>query len=441
MNVKISKQGKLGRKIQIEVPASEVVTLENQKLQKIAKTIKMDGFRKGKVPASLVKERYGDHLRQETLNDLIKNTLFKAIADEKLRPAGTPEIGEFKYEDGKPFIYEASFELYPEIKLKAFDKLKVEKLVAEVTDTDIEKTLNAIRKQYATWKPVERVSKSGDQVNIDFTGSVGGEEFAGGKAEKFDLALGAKQMIPGFEDGIEGMKSGEEKKIKVTFPKEYGEPKLAGKKAEFLIKMNSVSEAVLPALDDEFAKQLGITEGGLVKLKDEVRKNMTRELTQALKEKLKQNVLNELFENNKLDLPKSMLDGEIERLQQEAQKMFAERGANWEDLKAKSNDVFEQQAEKRVALGLMIEHILTEEDLKLDMVRVRKMIETISEVYEKPEEIAAMFYQDQNRLNNIRGAVLEEQVIEKILESANVREKKASFDDVIKPQDHHGHQH
>lgn len=436
MNVKVSKQGKLGRKIQIEVPATEITTLENQKLQKISKTIKMDGFRKGKVPAKLVQERYAEHVRQETLNDVIKNTLFKAISDEKLRPASMPEIEEYKYEDGKPFIYSATFEIYPEIKLKPFEKLKVEKLVAEVAEADIAKTLDAIRKQYATWKSVERASKDGDQVNIDFTGSVDGTEFPGGKAEKFDLVLGGKRMLPGFEEGIEGMKPNEEKKIKVTFPKEYGEPTLAGKKAEFLIKVNSVAEPVLPELDDEFAKKLGIAEGGIAKLREEVRKNMTRELTQALQEKLKQAVLNELFEANELDLPKAMVDAEVDRMQKDAQQMFAKQGANWEDLKAKSGDVFEKQATKRVALGLLIEHILTEHDIKLDAAKVRAMIDNIAEVYEKPEEIAAMFYQDQNRLNNIRGAVLEQQVVDKILESANVKEKKTSFDEVIKAQDH-----
>ncbi len=438
MKVSVSKSGKLGRKLTIDVPREDVIKIETQKLKSLAKNMKMDGFRKGKVPVKLIEARYGQQARSEAISDAIRDTLFQAIADEKLDPVGSPEIQETHFEDGKDLQYVAYFEIYPEIKLKPFDKIKIEKLVAEVTDGDLNKTLNAVRKQYSTWQQAERACKSGDQVDINFTGSVKGEEFPGGKAENFVLELGAGKMIPGFEDGIEGMKPGEEKTIKVTFPKEYGEESLAGKKAEFAIKVNSVSEPILPELDEAFAQSLGITEGGIEKLKEEVRKNMTRELSHTLKDKLKHQVMDALFEQNSVDIPNTMLDLEIEHLQKQAEQRFGKQ-ASWEELKDKSRELFQKQAERRIALGLLVHEIIKEYQLKPEPSRVRTMIEGIAEAYEKPSDMVAMFYNDKDRLSNIQSLVLEESVVDKVLETANVREKKVAFDEVIKPQDGHVH--
>ena len=432
MQVSVSQSGKLERKMKVEVAESEIVAGEEKRFQKLTKKVKMDGFRKGKVPLKVIRERYGPQVRHEVLGDVIQSSLVNALAQEKLNPVGMPRIEETQFEQGQPLTYTAIFEVYPEVTLKPFKEIKVEKPVAEVNDADIENTLQEICKQYKNWTVIERAAKNDDQVDIDFVGSIDGVEFAGGKAENFKLELNAGNMIPGFTEGIVGMQAGEEKTIDVDFPKEYGQQDLAGKQAQFLIKVNAVAEASLPELDDELAKRLGIKEGGLVALRKEVKKNMQRELVQGLKTKVKQQVMEALLAKNELELPKSAVTSEVDRLQKQAEKMYGEQ-TNVDEIKNKGQAVFAKEAERRVALGLLVAEIVKQYEIKIDASRVRKMIEEIADAYEKPADVIKNYYGDKKQLANIEALVLEDQVIEKILVDATVSEKQTSFAEIIKP--------
>ena len=433
MQVSVSRSGKLGRKMKVEVPVSDIMVSEEKRLKKLGKSVKIDGFRKGKVPMKVIKERYGPQVHQEVLGDLIQSSLVDALAQEKLNPAGMPNIEDTKFEQGQPLTYTAVFEVYPEVKLKPFAKIKVKKTVATVTDADINKTLEVIRGQYKDWHAVERAAKDGDQVDINFVGTVDGTEFAGGKAENFKLELGAGNMIPGFAEGIVALKADDEKTIDVTFPESYGEKTLAGKEAQFAITVNEVAEAKLPEVNEEFAKRLGIKEGGIDTLKTEVQKNMQRELDQALKAKTKKQVMDALFAENKIELPQAVVDTEIKRLQKQAEKMYGQQ-ATADEVKIKSKELFVKEAERRVALGLFIAEIVQEKKIKVDTSRVRKMVEEIADAYEKPAEVVSMYYTDKQRLAGIESLVLEEQVVDDILEEAKVTEAESSFDDIIKPE-------
>ncbi len=433
MQVSVSQSGKLGRKIKVEVPASDVALSEDKRLKKLSKKVKMDGFRKGKVPMKVIKERYGAQIRQEVLTDVIQSSLVDALAQEKLNPAGMPTIEDTQFEQGKPLTYTAVFEVYPEIELKPFNKIKVEKWEAEVTDTDVEKTLQVIRGQYKKWTPIERVARDGDQVDINFVGTIDGTEFPGGKAENFKLEIGAGNMIPGFAEGIVGLKANEEKNIDVTFPSEYGDKTLAGKKAQFAIKVNSVAEAHLPEIDDAFAKQLNIKAGTIDALKIEVRKNMERELEQAIKTKTKQQVMEALFAENKVELPKAAISAEIERMQQQAEKMYGAQ-VGTDEIRAKNKEMFAKEAERRVSLGLIVAKIVQQQQLKVDAAKVRKTIEDVADAYEKPTEVVNMYYNDKKRLAGIEALILEEQVVDKVLEQAKVTTRPSAFDELIKPE-------
>lgn len=435
MQISVSKQGKLGRKMTVEVPESRIEEQQQQKFKKLAKTVKMDGFRKGKVPMKVIIERYGQQVRQEILGDLIQSSLIEALTKEKLNPAGMPSIVDTKFEEGSPLTYVAEFEIYPKIDVKPFDKLKIEKLTAEIQDEDVAETLENIRGQYKEWNEAKRAAKDNDQVDINFVGSIDSEEFDGGKADNFKLELGTKKMIPGFEEGIVGMSAGEEKTIDVTFPENYGQESLAGKTAQFKIFVNKVEEPSLPEVNDAFVEKLGIKEGGVDKLKQEIRKNMQRELDNALKNDIKNKVMDVLVESNKVEIPRALIDNEIANMQKQAEQMYGKHMA-LDGVMDKSNDVFEKEANRRVSLGLIVSEIIKKNNIQTDSAKVRETIEDIAEAYEKPQEVVAMYYNDKQRLANMESIVLEDMVVEKILESAKVTEKQTSFSDIVKPHQH-----
>lgn len=433
MQVSVSKEGKLGRKLSVTVPEDKIEEQQTKRYKKLAKTVKMDGFRKGKVPLNVIAKRYGPQVRQEILGDVIQSSLIEALTQEKLNPAGMPNITETSFEAGQALSYVAEFEVYPEITIKPFSKLKIAKPSAQVSDEDLDNTLQTILGQYKEWSEVDRAAKDGDQADIDFVGSLDGVEFDGGKADNFKLEIGAKKMIPGFEEGVVDMKSGEEKNIKVTFPENYGQADLAGKEADFKITVNKIEESSLPKVDDALAEKLGVKEGGVAKLKAEIRKNMQRELDNALKNEVKKNAMDALVEKNDIEIPRALIDGEIDRMQKEAEKAYGKH-ASMDGVMDKSNDVFEKEAKRRVSLGLLVSEIIKQNELKVDPAKVRKTIEEIADAYEKPEEVVAMYYADKQRLASMEALVLEDMVIDKILEDAKVSEKKTTFSDVIKPQ-------
>jgi trigger factor len=364
MQVSLEKSEGLERRIKVQVPAERVERETEDRLKSLSKRAKIDGFRPGKVPLKVVKQRFGEQVRSEVVTDLLQSTFNEALAQQKLNPAGGPRIDSLDAEPGKDMRFTAVFEVYPEIKLKGVDGIKIERPVAEVGKEDIDGMVDNLRHQRASWEAVERAAKDGDRVLIDFEGAVDGAPFPGGKGERVPVVLGEKRMLPDFEKGLVGIKTDESREFGVKFPEDYHAKELAGKQASFKVKAHSVEGQVLPVLDDAFCKTFGIAEGGVEKLRSEVADNMRRELDETIRRKLKDQALDELLKANALDLPKALVDDEIERLRQDALVRIGVR-----DPKKASElprELFEQQAVKRVSLGLLVGEIINQEKLAVE---------------------------------------------------------------------------
>lgn len=431
MQVSLETTQGLERRATITVPA-DIIDQEVKRLLKDEyRNRRINGFRKGKVPPNVLQKLFGKEARARAASNLMQSKYFEAMMQEKINPVGMPAIEPKVNEEGKDLQFVATFEVYPEVKVAALDKLAIEKPEVEVTDKDVDNMLETLRKQHASWKEVKRKSKKGERITIDFTGSIDGEEFEGGKAEDFELELGEGRMIPGFEDGIIGMKAGEEKTIAVTFPEDYHAENLKGKEAQFAIVAKKVEERVLPELDDEFVTLFGISEGGVEALRAEVRKNMQRELKNAINSKVKEQVLKGLVENNEVDLPKAMIDQEIDALRRQAMQRFGGNQAQMPQLPA---DLFEEQAKERVKVGLLLGEVIRGNELKVDEKKVDQIIEDNASAYEDPAEVVAYYKANQEMMQQIRNVALEEQAIDFILENANVKAKKTSFDALMNPK-------
>ncbi len=433
MQVSVETTQGLERRISISVPAESVDVEVKNRLRHIAKTQRINGFRPGKVPPSVIQKRYGKSVRQEVAGELMQRNFVDAIVAEKLNPAGRPEFVAKSNEEGKALEFEATFEVYPEIELKGLDSIKVEKPAVEVTEKDIDEMFVTLQNQHKTWKENKRKTKKGDKLTINFTGRIDGEEFEGGKAENFELELGASRMIPGFETDIIGMKVGEEKTITVTFPEDYHAENLKGKEAEFDIVVNKTEGPVVPNIDEEFAKLFGVEEGGIDALREEVSKNMTRELTQAVKAKVKEQVIEGILDANDVEIPASLIAQEVDVLRQQAMQRFAGQmdPNNMPELPA---DMFEEQAKKRVKTGLLLGEVIKVNELKVDENKVNELIASAASAYEDPQEVIEYYATNKELNQQMQNVALEEQAVEMVLASAKVKEKKASFQDIMNPE-------
>ena len=435
MQVSVETTNGLERKVTVGIPADNIDSEVNKRLVHLSKTQRMAGFRPGKIPLSVVKKRFGAPVKQEVLQEVMQRSFYEAINQEKLQPAGQPLIQPGKLEEGKDFEFTATFEVFPEVTVGDFKKLKIERLTSEIADEDVAKMMETLQKQRAEWESVNRMARKDDMVVIDFKGSIDGVEFEGGAAEDYSLVLGSDSMIPGFEKQLLKIKKGEERDITVTFPEDYHSEELAGKEAVFNINCKDVKGQKLPELTDEFAAEFGVEEGGIEKLTEEVKKNMQRELDMTLKSKNKAAVMEALQEANEVDLPKSLVDQEIESLRQQTLAQFNRgRQGSAADLPEMPADLFEEQAKKRVALALTVGEIISANELKVDPDRVRSTIESIASAYDEPEQMVNWYYQNQQQLQQIEATVLEEQVVDLILDSAKVTEKSVAFDEVMGKQ-------
>jgi len=433
MQVSVETTQGLERRLTISVPAETVDVEVKNRLRHLGKTQRINGFRPGKVPVSVIQKRYGKSVRQEVAGELMQRNFVEAIVAEKINPAGRPQFVAKSNEDGKPLEFEATFEVYPEVELKDLEKIAVERPEVEVTDKDLDEMFVTLQNQHKTWKENKRKTKSGDKLTIDFNGRVDGEEFEGGKAEGFELELGSGRMIPGFEKEIVGMKVGEEKTIKVTFPEDYHAENLKGKDAEFDIVVHKTEGPVLPEVDEEFAKLFGVEEGGVEALREEVGKNMQRELTQAVKAKVKDQVIEGLLENNELELPSALISQEIDVLRQQAMQRFAGQ-MDPQNLPQLPDDMFEEQAKRRVKVGLLLGEVIKVNELKVDEAKVTELIESAASAYEDPQEVID-YYKNNKELNQqMQNVALEEQAVDLLLEKAAVKDVKASFKDIMNPQ-------
>jgi len=433
MQVSVETTQGLERKLTISVPAEKVDVEVKNRLRQIAKTQRINGFRPGKVPPSVIQKRYGKAVRQEVAGDVMQRNFVDAIVAEKITPAGRPEFVAKSNEDGKDLEFEATFEVYPEVALAGLDKIKVERPVVEVTESDVDEMFVTLQNQHKTWKENKRKSKKGDKLTIDFVGRVDGEEFEGGKAEGFELELGAGRMIPGFEKDIIGMKVGEEKTINVTFPEDYHAENLKGKDAEFDIKVLKTEGPVLPEVNDEFAELFGVKEGGVEALREEVSKNMARELNQAVKAKVKEQVIEGLLEANEVDVPKALVAQEIDVLRQQALQRFGGQmdPKNMPELPA---DMFEEQAKRRVKVGLLLGEVIKTNELKVDEAKVNELIESAASAYEDPSEVIEYYKSNKEMNQQMQNVALEEQAIDVLVEQAAVKDKKASFKEIMNPE-------
>ena len=429
MQVSVENTSALERRMTIAVPAERVENEVNKRLQQTAKRAKVAGFRPGKVPMSVIRQRFEADARQEAFGDLVQASFYEAIVEQKLNPAGAPAVEPKSFEKGKDLEFVATFEVFPEFTVAGLESISVERLSAEVADADLDNMLEVLRKQNTRFEAVERAAQNDDQVNIDFVGKVDGEVFAGGSAKGTQLVLGSGRMIPGFEDGLVGAKAGEERVVNVTFPEDYQNLDLAGKAAEFTITVNSVSAPVLPELNEEFFAQFGIKESTLEGFRAEVRKNMERELRQAIKTKVKNQVMDGLLAANPIEVPKALLENEVNRLRVQAVQQF---GGNIkpEQLPA---ELFEEQAKRRVVLGLIVAEVVKQFELKPDDAKVREMIEEMASAYQEPEQVIAWYYKNDQQLNEVRSVVLEEQVVDTVLQKATVTDKSVSYEDAVKP--------
>ncbi len=432
MQVSVETTQGLERRATITVPAETIEQEVKRLLKEEYRNRRIDGFRKGKVPPNVLQKLFGKEARARAASNLMQSKYFEAVMQEKLNPVGMPAIEPKVNETGKDLEFVATFEVYPEVKVGALDQLTVAKPEVEVTDADVDTMMDTLRQQHANWKEVKRKSKKGERITIDFTGSIDGEEFEGGKATDFALELGQNRMIPGFEDQVIGMKAGEEKTIEVTFPEDYHAENLKGKKAEFAIVAKKVEEQELPELNDEFVALFGVKEGGVEALKAEVRKNMERELKNNVQSKVKEQVLKGLVEHNDVDLPKAMIDQEVDVLRRQAMQRFG--GADQAQLPELPADLFEEQAKERVKVGLLLGEVIRGNELKVDEAKVDEIIDNNASAYEDPTEVVAYYKGNEELMQQVRNVALEEQAIEFILSQAKVEAEKTSFDELMNPK-------
>lgn len=430
MQVSVETTQGLERRLTITVSADSVDTAVKARLQQLAKTQRINGFRPGKVPVSVIKKRFGQAVRQEVAGDVMQRNFYEAIMKEKITPAGMPTFDMTKDVDGQDLEFVATFEVYPEVKVAGLDKIKVDKPVVEITDKDLDTMMKTLQTQHASWKEVKRKAKKDDKVTVNFVGTIDGEEFDGGKAEDFPLELGKGRMIPGFEKPLVGAKTGDEVVSEVTFPDDYHAEALKGKNASFAITVTKVEGLDLPKVDEEFSKLFGVEEGGVEALKAEVKKNMQRELDQTLKATVKENVIAGLLENNKLDLPRALVDQEIDALRQQAKQRFEQQGKGGQipELPA---DLFEDNAKRRVSIGLLLGEIIKDNKLEADEAKVAQLIETAASAYEDPQEVVEYYQSNAELKQQMQNLALEEQAIEAILEKAKVKEVKKAFDEIM----------
>ncbi|MBD1390310.1 trigger factor [Neiella sp. HB171785] len=432
MQVSVETTQGLERCLTITVPADKVDSAVQGQLRRMAsdKKRRVPGFRPGKVPVSVINKMYGASVRQDVIGEVAQRSYVEAIIAEKINPAGSPRLEVTKAEAGADLEFKATIEVYPEFEVSGVDKVEVEKPVVEIADADLDDMIETLRKQNATWEVAERAAAEGDKVNIDFVGKIDGEEFDGGKSEGFDLTLGGGQMIPGFEDAIVGAEAGADVVANVTFPENYHAENLKGKEAEFAIKVNKVEAQVLPEVTEEFVKKFGVESGDIAELREEVKKNMTRELEQTLKNTVKQQVLDGLVEQNDVDVPQALVVQEIDALRQQALQRFGGNTQNAPELPA---ELFDEQARKRVKVGLVLGEFIKAKELKVEDERVEAQIASMASAYEDADQVIAYYKSNDELMEQMRNLALEDQAIDALLAEAKVTEVEKSFKDVMQP--------
>jgi len=433
MAVTVETLEKLERKMTLSLPVTAIQSEVDARLKKLARTVKMDGFRPGKVPMNVVAQRYGYSVQYEVMNDKVGEAFALAANEAQVRVAGQPRISEKEGAPEGELAFDAVFEVYPEVKMGDLSGAEVEKITAEVSDAAIEKTIDILRKQRRTFaqRAMDAAAVDGDRVTVDFEGKVDGEPFAGGKAEDFQFMVGEGQMLKEFEDAVRGMKTGESKTFPLNFPADYHGKDVAGKTADFLVTVKKLEASHLPEVTDELAKSLGVADATVAGLQADIRKNLEREVKARLMGRNKQAALEALVAKAELDLPQSIVQAEVDRLVQGARNDLKQRGIKDADKAPIPDDIFRPQAEKRVRMGLVVAELVRNQKLEATLDHIKAHVEELASSYEKPEDVVRWYFSDNQRLAEVEAVVIENNVTTYVLSNAKVTEKTVSFDELM----------
>jgi trigger factor len=420
----------LERHLTVSVPIAQIEAEIETRLKKLARTVKMQGFRPGHVPLKMVKIQYGPQVHQEVLSESVQKAFADAVKDQNYRIAGYPRFQPVQSGEGATAVeYTATFEVYPEVTIGDVSTRKVERPATTVADKDVESTLQTLRKQRAKYERVERAAAKGDLVNIDFEGLIAGQPFAGNKAENFTVVLGEARMLPDFEAALEGMKEGESTTFPITFPQDYAEA-VKGKTADFTVKVNQVADAKLPPVDSELAKALGVEDGDVERLKREVRQNIDKEVAKRIKQSVKEQVMDGLYDSADFEIPRALLDSEIARMQQQAVEDLKQRGMTTQNLSLPA-ELFAERATRRLKLSILVTELVKRNELQPKPEQVRRAIEEHAESFEQPEQLIRWYYADPARLAEVEALVMEDNVVEWAMGKMKVEDKPTDFDELM----------
>ena len=423
MQVSIESIGKLERRMQVQVPAERVSQEIAARLKNISRTARLNGFRPGKAPLKVIRQQFGSQIHREVIGELLQSSYAEAVSQKQLTPAGSPRIEPQSMDEGQDLKYVATFEVFPEVVLQPMESLEVDRVTAEVTESDIDAMIERLRKQQMKYSAVSRGAANGDKVTIDFDGAIDGVAFAGGKGENVAIVLGEGRMLPELEQGLIGGIAGEKRSVTVNFPSDYRATELAGKAAIFATEIKTVEEPVLPEVDEEFCKSFGVTEGGLAKLREDVAANMRRELEQALRNRNKTVVMEKLYAANPTEVPNVLIEGQIRDMQVEAMRRAGTKDA----AQAPPREPFVEPARRRVALGLLLNDVIRKENLVVDRNRVNERLDEMVSAYGDAGAMKRAYMQNAEAMRQVEGLALEDQAVDWILEHAKVREVKSTF--------------
>ncbi|MDR5874789.1 trigger factor [Vreelandella gomseomensis] len=429
MQVSVETTSQIERRITIQVPAGEIDEAVNTRLKETAKNVRLNGFRQGRVPMAVVRQRYGQSVRDEVVGEVMRESYVRAITDEGFNPAGYPQIEPLVNEAGKDFEFVATMEVYPEVELASIEGTEVERPVVEVTDADVDEMIDTLRKQNAAWEEVDAAAEDGDQVTIDFQGYLGDEPFEGGSAEGHELVIGSNSFIPGFEEQLIGAKAGDDKTITVTFPEDYQAEHLAGKEATFKVKVHKVSRQTLPEVDAEFIERFGVEGGDEAQFRAEIKKNMTREAAQAVDNRVKQQVLDALKHANDIPVPSALVQQETDGMKRQAAQQFG-LGEDF-DVSQLPNELFEEQAKGRVQVGLLLAEVIKANELDASDDEIKAKVEELAEQYQDPSEVVDYYMGNDQMKTQVKSAILEEKAVDTLLEQTTVNDVEMSYQQVL----------
>ena len=427
MMVSVQSTGGLERRMEVAVPASRIEKEVDERLRTVSRTARLKGFRPGKAPLKVIRQQFGSQIHREVVSELLQSSFAEAVTERKLNPAGGPRIEPISVGEGQDLKYTAIFEVFPDVTIKGLDSISIERPVASVTEEDVDAMIESLRKQRPNWKAAERGSRTGDRVTIDFTGTIDGTAFDGGKGEDVAITLGEGRMLPEFEAGLIGREAGSQASISVRFPDDYHSKAIAGKTAQFEVSVKKVEEPELPPLDEEFCAAYGVADGGIAKLREEVSENMRRELEQNVRARLKSQVLERLVAANPFELPAALVESQVREMQLDTARRMGVRDAS----QIPARDPFVEPARRRVALGLLINEIIKAEKIELDQAKVTARLDDVVSTYKDPQEALRAYRQNREAMQQVEMLVLEDQVVDWLLGRVKTTDQPTNFKAVM----------